>query len=93
MSGGHFNYEQYRIEHISDEVEQLILNNSNEDVDEYGDRKGTFYSDATIREFEQGLEFLRRAQIYAQRIDWLVSGDDSEDTFHTRLASDLSKIK
>jgi hypothetical protein len=32
---------------------------------------------------------LNQALIYAQRIDWLVSGDDGEDTFHARLAEDL----
>jgi hypothetical protein len=33
------------------------------------------------------------AQIYAQRIDWLVSGDDNEDSFHKRLAKDLAEVK
>ena len=32
---------------------------------------------------------MRAAAIYAQRIDWLVSGDDGEETFHQRLAEEL----
>ena len=26
---------------------------------------------------------------YTQRIDWLVSGDDGEDSFHSRLKKEL----
>lgn len=83
MSGGHFNYEQYKIEQIADEVEQLIIDNASSDYP---------FSNATIDEFKVGLELLRKAQIYTQRIDWLVSADDGEDTFHERLKNDLSKL-
>ena len=31
---------------------------------------------------EEGLEILQKAKIYAQRIEWLISGDDSEESFH-----------
>ena len=30
MSGGHFNYDQYKIGYIADEVEQLIRDNGSE---------------------------------------------------------------
>ena len=36
---------------------------------------------------------LKIAQVYAQRVDWLVSGDDGEDSFHSRLNKELSEIK
>ena len=93
MSGGYFDYAQYRIEYIADEVEQLIINNNNTEKDEWGYVKGHHYSPETIEEFKIGLEYLQKAQIYAQRIDWLISGDDSEDTFHTRLQSELQKFE
>jgi len=38
------------------------------------------------------LAILRQAHVYAQRIDWLVSGDDGEDSFHRRLKHDLEKL-
>lgn len=41
MSGGHFNYDQYRIGQMADEVEQLILNNDNPETNEWGDPKTT----------------------------------------------------
>ena len=82
MSGGHFNYAQYKIGDIADSIEQLIFDDS-EDSDGR-------YTDETISEFRTALRLLRRAQIYAQRIDWLVSCDDGEDTFRKRLALDLA---
>lgn len=51
------------------------------------------FSEDTIKEFENGLEYLRKAEIYAQRIDWLLSGDDGEENFHTRLKEELEKLK
>jgi hypothetical protein len=89
MSGGHFNYEQYKIEQIADEVEQIIISNNGDKIDQHGYRIGYSFSEETIAEFKKGLDVLRQARIYAQRIDWLVSGDDGEDSFHTRLKKDL----
>ena len=82
MSGGHFDYDQYKIGYIADSIEQLIFYNS--------EAKYGRYTEATISEFRTALQMLRRAEIYAQRIDWLVSCDDGEDTFHKRLALDLA---
>jgi hypothetical protein len=50
------------------------------------------YSDEVIEEFKKGLTSLRIAHVYAQRIDWLASGDDGEETFIERLNDDLSKL-
>lgn len=79
MSGGHFDYGQYKISEIADGVERLILSN-------------TEYSEETIAEFRNGLDALNKAVIYAQRIDWLVSGDDGEESFHRRLAEELGML-
>ena len=109
MSGGAFDYKQYNIAMIADEVEQIILNNgrpkTQEELrDESWGRDNSWYEkypedlnhykypDDVIEEFKKGLDILRRAQVYAQRIDWLVSGDDGEETFHERLKEDLSKL-
>ena len=92
MSGGHFNYKQWEIGNIADEVEQLILTNDSEEKDEWGDRKGYHFSPETIEEFKKGLALLRQAYVYAQRIDWLVSADDGEDSFHNRLKFELEKL-
>ena len=92
MSGGHFGYDQYRIDQIADQVEQLILTNDSEELNDWGDRRGRNFNPSTINEFRIALRTLREAAIYAQRIDWLVSGDDGEESFHRRLNADLAKL-
>lgn len=92
MSGGHFQYKQYELGHMADEIEQLILDNDSEEVNEYGDTKGYGYSPETIAKFKIARMSLLLAQIYVQRIDWLVSGDDGEDSFHSRLDADFDAL-
>jgi hypothetical protein len=92
MSGGHFDYKQYELGRIADEIEQLILDNDSEEVNKYGDRKGYSYSPKTIAKFKLARMALLCAEIYAQRIDWLVSGDDGEDSFHSRLDADFDAL-
>ena len=38
---------------------------------------------------KEGIDILKRAFIYAQRIDWFLSGDDGEDSFLRQLEEDL----
>lgn len=109
MSGGAFDYKQYNIEMIADEVEQIILNSGrpktqeelkdeswgkdNEWYEKYPEDLNHYkYPDDVIEEFKKGLDILRKAQVYAQRIDWLVSGDGGEESFHRRLKEDLDKL-
>ena len=35
---------------------------------------------------------LKIAAVYAQRVDWLLSDDDGEETFLERLADDLNAL-
>ena len=91
MSGGRFDYLQYRITEISDAIEHEIIHNNDEPRPEDWYEPNRF-NDDTIAEFREGVRLLRLAQIYAQRIDWLLSGDDSEETFHERLAEDLKNL-
>jgi hypothetical protein len=87
VSGGHFEYSQYRIDDIAREIDNLIIGNRT--PDEYGSVRD--YPDSVIEKFKEGAAILRKAAIYAQRIDWLVSGDDGEDNFLKRLSEDLAK--
>ena len=112
MSGGHFDYNQYRIDDIANSIEDYIYGHSleQEDIGHYIQdneikneekeyiikNKHTLpnrreYSEETIEEFKKGLDILRKAYIYAQRIDYLLSGDDGEESFHKRLKEDLEK--
>jgi hypothetical protein len=77
MSGGRFNYIQFKIDDIANEVEEFC--NVNSDT----------YDSNTLDEFWLCARKLREAAIYLNRMDWVISGDDSEKTFHTRLKEDL----
>lgn len=93
MSGGHYQYKQYGINYIADEIEQVIHSNDSNELNEYGETKGYHYSPETIAEFKKGLAILKQAFVYAHRMDWLLSCDDGEESFHKRLAHDLEKVK
>ena len=51
------------------------------------------YPDNVINEFKKGIAILKQAKVYAQRIDWLLSGDDGEESFITRLNEELNELK
>jgi hypothetical protein len=88
MSGGAFNYSRFRLPEVVDIIEtEIETNNIKKDGFEYPNN----FSEKTIEEFKKGIEFIKIAQIYMQRIDWLLSGDDSEDTFHEELLKDLNE--
>lgn len=103
MSGGHFDYDQYRIENIAESIqseidksgrkktpEELDTWHDKEYYEKYPDELYFYrYSDATIEEFRKAIKYLRIGAIYAQRVDYLLSGDDGEETFHKRLEEDL----
>lgn len=84
MSGGKFDYKQYSLDYIADEIDQIVR--TNQEIEWY------HYSEETINEFRKGIELIKQAAVYAQRIDWLVSGDDGEQRFHERLKEDLEGL-
>ena len=49
--------------------------------------------DDVMEEFKKGYEMLRKAEVYAQRIDWLLAGDDGEESFIERLKEELDALK
>lgn len=93
MSGGHFDYMQYRIGDIADKIQDEINDNSvKPDWVDDEEWDGQIYSDETIAKFKEAVKVLRIAEVYAQRVDWLLSGDDGEENFHERLKEDLAKL-
>jgi len=92
MSGGHFSYNQYRIRDIWEEISEVIYKTRNKIRDPDWDFVYEF-DDDTLTEFEKGVKILKEAEIYAQRIDYLLSGDDGEESFHRRLREELTKLE
>ena len=89
MSGGHFGYDQYKIGQIALEIERLIKTNDCKELGVWGHPIGRGYPDEVIKKFQEAVVTLRRAEIMAQRIDWLVSDDDGEESFCKRWEEEL----
>jgi hypothetical protein len=89
MSGGHFQYQQYRIEDIAVEIDEMIESNDDETLDQYGGRRGNGYPPEVIARFKDAAHTLRQGAEMAQRVDWLVSGDDGEDSFMRRWEKEV----
>lgn len=46
----------------------------------------------TIDAMKEAYRQIRIAEIYATRVDWMMSGDDSEDSFRERIKEDLTEF-
>ncbi|NBQ13098.1 MAG: hypothetical protein EBU31_00445 [Proteobacteria bacterium] len=77
MSGGHFDYIQYRIDDAANEIERQIEWEPNE-----------LRADVQAR-FRIAADTLRRAAKMLQRVDWLICCDDGEDSFMRRWDEEL----
>ena len=142
MSGGHFDYQQSRINEIADSIEYEIRHNEDGitcyrarrdygfpydaewvytswkddkrygvppkniiggEVFYYGDDDGVPIFDKpegwnrnppeVLEIFKEGVKKLREAAVYAQRIDWYLSGDDGEESLIERLKEDLEEVR
>ena len=89
MSGGHFQYQQYRIEDIARDIDELIGSNNDKSKNEWGDTRGRNYPPEVIEKFRETAHTLRQAAEMAQRVDWLVSCDDGEDSFLRRWEKEV----
>lgn len=83
------------------ELQDYITGNPNDDDEEAEyvlthrhtkpNRNG--YRFQTLQQMKRAVKSLRKAAVYAQRIDWLLSCGDSEESFMARLISDLKAVK
>ena len=89
MSGGYFEHQQYRLGEMADEIEDVIYKNNGDNKDEYYHN----FSEETLSKLKTSVWLLRRTQTYIHRIDWLLSGDDGEESFLSRLEENLKKIE
>ena len=106
MSGGAFDYRQRYIEDIADDIEQEIIEAGREIPKEiwaknhwYGssvddsNRAYPTYERKTIDIMKRAVHVLRMAYNYAKRIDWMLFGDDNEESLAKRLDEELRALK
>lgn len=95
----------YIAEEIQEEIDQCGKEKTTEELkDRYGydwdlwiekypeDKYHSQYSIEVLTELKNAVKYLKIAEIYAQRVDWMLSGDDGEETFIERLKEDLDKL-
>ena len=98
MSGGHYEYSQFCFENdfvnpFEKQLEQWEEYKKkpveNDEELEWNQWFPHSISDETIKEFRKAVVIMKMAVAYAQRIDWFISGDEGEESFHERLKEDL----
>lgn len=50
-------------------------------------------SDEIVNAMKEAYRQIRVAEIYATRVDWMMSGDDSEESFRERIKEDLAEFE
>jgi hypothetical protein len=109
MSGGTFDYNQYKIREIAAHIQTVIENNGRKktpsELKEYGYRDADWYEkypedlyhykypDEVVEKFKDAVKILDKAAVYAQRVDYLLAGDDGEESFLRRLEEELLKLE
>lgn len=83
MSGGalELSYREWQFEETVDQIENYI--------DEQ-EKNGYPLKQETKDKLREGINIIRKAKVYINRIDYLIADDDGEKEFHERLLEDLS---
>ena len=105
MSGGHFDNKQWHIDNIADQIEQEVILSGKpiprqkwsyyerQEYEETHKQPMNYaFPEPILRRMEEAVYALRRAAIYAQRTDYLICGDDGEESFERRLQEELAEL-
>lgn len=105
MSGGFFDYKQWHIDNIADQIEQEVIMSGKpiprskwsyyerQEYEETHKQPMNYaFPEEVLRRMEEAIYALRRAAIYAQRTDYLISCDDGEESFMERLKKELAEL-
>jgi 3-methyladenine DNA glycosylase Tag len=83
VSGGSFDYAYIRVEGFSENL--LLRLDSSDKVDEYGDTPNKFKSE-TLSKLYEIERMVRVTSALMKEVEWLYSGDTSDDSFMKRVA-------
>jgi len=82
MSGGRFDYDQYKLQSLSEDIQEIIERNNPLNP---GDR----HSPEIIARYKEAAYNLERTYQMVQRIDWLESQDDGPESFMERWDAEV----
>ena len=80
MSGGYFDYKQYAMIEIAEAIGNNIAACSS-------------LSDRTLETMKDAYKQIGITHIYAQHVDWMISGDDSQEGMQQSLEADLKDFE
>jgi hypothetical protein len=92
MSGGHFEYVEFQIEEAAREIARIVRINGNvyPIPDAFGYAEPSYnYPPDIIERFKETSVALQRAAAMLRRVDYLVCGDDGEDSFRRRWKEEV----
>ena len=92
MSGGHFDYNCFRISQFADDLQHEIKANDDETRDEFGDRRGYCFAPETICRLLSAWSVIDEAGKLAREIEWLYSGDTGEESFSDRVGKIMGGV-
>lgn len=105
MSGGRYEYVQYRINDIIDYLQDQIDKSgqeipiedrwmSKDYYEKYPEEAFyTKHSEEVLKIMKEAIGKLKESFIFAQRLDWYLSGDDGEESLIRRLNKELKQLK
>lgn len=81
MSGGHFDYNCHKISRFAEDLKHELCINDSEEKDRYGDYIGRHFGTETMKALRESWVIIEKASKFAREIEWLYSGDHSEESF------------
>jgi len=91
MSGGHFDYAQYRLNDISTALQTLIENNEGENVD-FDQSHHYNFDNETICNLKLLRKILMATEQMVHDADWMISGDTGPDSFNPKFNSIITLL-
>lgn len=79
MSGGHFDYVEYRLYETMELIQEEIRNGE--------------WKEQMQEELRNGLDAVIRAHAYIRCLDYVISGDNSEDTISEDIQETIKKTE
>lgn len=91
MSGGYFDYTDVHFRHIAEKINEVVVSRNRPDFDP--DWVTYQFSPSTVNLLKEAVYAIARASVYAHRVDWLLCGDDGEESFEEYLNEELREVE
>lgn len=81
MSGGYFDYQEYKLVNIADSIEEIIATNGKPNIDEWGHNHNTEFNEEQINVLKSCRDMLLYCYAIVKSLDFGLSGDTDPSRF------------